>query len=135
MTTVKYLSPATGTAIIRCPRASYRLAWAALTHLSAVPLSKDKDKEKDNSKGQGKDVPMCGCVFRVVRVSGTMRKAEEEAIRRARADVVRMRMADEEYGAGGKMLDGLFAPAADTGSENRGIEVESEGDEEDSEDE
>ncbi|ODM20203.1 hypothetical protein SI65_05191 [Aspergillus cristatus] len=34
---VKYLSPATSTAIIRCPRASYRLVWTAITHLSHVP--------------------------------------------------------------------------------------------------
>jgi ribonuclease P/MRP protein subunit POP5 len=31
------------------------------------------------------------CVFRVVRVSGTIRKAEEEAIRRAREMVLRAR--------------------------------------------
>lgn len=29
------------------------------------------------------------CVFRVVKVSGTMRKAEEEAIRRARKEIAR----------------------------------------------
>lgn len=31
------------------------------------------------------------CVFRVVRVSGTIRKAEEEAIRRAREMILRAR--------------------------------------------
>lgn len=36
------------------------------------------------------------CVFRVLRVSGTMRKAEEEAIRRARREIVRVRGLEEE---------------------------------------
>ncbi|THC98655.1 hypothetical protein EYZ11_001858 [Aspergillus tanneri] len=35
------------------------------------------------------------CVFRVIRVSGTMRKAEEEAIRRARKEIVRLRDTEE----------------------------------------
>lgn len=35
------------------------------------------------------------CVFRVLRVSGTMRKAEEEAIRRARREIVRVRGLEE----------------------------------------
>lgn len=39
---------------------------------------------------QGRD-----CVFRVIRVSGTMRKAEEEAVRRARKEIVRLRGAEE----------------------------------------
>lgn len=42
------------------------------------------------------------CVFRVVRVSGTMRKAEEEAIRRARREIVRVRGVEE-----GSVLEGL----------------------------
>lgn len=42
------------------------------------------------------------CVFRVVRVSGTMRKAEEEAIRRARREILRTR---KEHEAG--VLEGL----------------------------
>ena len=35
------------------------------------------------------------CVFRVIRVSGTIRKAEEEAIRKARREVLRLRHLDE----------------------------------------
>lgn len=52
------------------------------------------------------------CVFRVLRVSGTMRKAEEEAIRRARREIVRARGLEEEsvlgdlVGAAGGVLDG-----------------------------
>jgi ribonuclease P/MRP protein subunit POP5 len=44
-------------------------------------------------------------VFRVLRVSGTMRKAEEEAIRRARREIVRVR-GIEEKGVLGDLLGG-----------------------------
>ncbi|KAF4587494.1 Rpp14 family [Ophiocordyceps camponoti-floridani] len=64
---VKYHSLATSTFILRCARAHYKMLWAALTMMTHVPV-------KDG-------LP---CIFRVVRVSGTMRKAEEEAIRQAR---------------------------------------------------
>ncbi|KAJ6444303.1 Rpp14 family [Purpureocillium lavendulum] len=66
--TVKYLSLATSTFILRCSRAHYQMLWASLTFMDRVPV-------KDGRP----------CIFRVVRVSGTMRKAEEEAIRQARA--------------------------------------------------
>ncbi|KAF4125230.1 ribonuclease P/MRP protein subunit POP5 [Geosmithia morbida] len=70
---VKYLSLATSTFIIRCPRAHYQMLWAALTFMDHVPA-------KD---GRGQP-----CIFRVVRVSGTIRKAEEEAIRQARMHIL-----------------------------------------------
>ena len=38
------------------------------------------------------------CVFQVVRVSGTIRKSEEEAIRRARGAILRAKRKDEEEG-------------------------------------
>lgn len=38
------------------------------------------------------------CVFQVVRVSGTIRKSEEEAIRRARGAILRAKRKDEEDG-------------------------------------
>ncbi|RKF66822.1 Ribonuclease P/MRP protein subunit POP5 [Golovinomyces cichoracearum] len=63
---VKYLSPATSTFILRVARAHYKLVWAALTLMNTVPVEEGRR-----------------CVFRVVRVSGTIRKIEEEAIRRA----------------------------------------------------
>lgn len=44
------------------------MLWAALTLMDHVPVNDGRP-----------------CVFRVVRVSGTIRKAEEEAIRQARA--------------------------------------------------
>lgn len=46
------------------------------------------------------------CVFRVLRVSGTMRKAEEEAIRRARREIVRVRGV-EEKGVLGDLISGV----------------------------
>ncbi|RYP53779.1 hypothetical protein DL769_010468 [Monosporascus sp. CRB-8-3] len=64
---VKYLSPATSTFILRINRSYYRLVWAALTFMTCVPVRNGKP-----------------CTFRVVHVSGTIRKAEEEAVRRAR---------------------------------------------------
>ncbi|KAI9826066.1 MAG: hypothetical protein M1832_000515 [Thelocarpon impressellum] len=62
---VKYLSPATSTAIVRASRAHYRLVWAAATMLEKLPGGR-------------------GCVFRVVRVSGTMRGVQTEVVRRGR---------------------------------------------------
>ncbi|QPH12198.1 hypothetical protein C2857_004301 [Epichloe festucae Fl1] len=64
---VKYLSLATSTFILRCPRAHYQMLWSALTCMDHIPV-------KDGR----------ACIFRVVRVSGTIRKVEEEAIRQAR---------------------------------------------------
>ncbi|KAH6659874.1 Rpp14/Pop5 family-domain-containing protein [Truncatella angustata] len=64
---VKYISPATSTFILRVNRAHYRLVWTALTMMDHVPVRDGKL-----------------CTFRVVHVSGTIRKIEEEAIRRAR---------------------------------------------------
>lgn len=51
------------------------------------------------------------CVFRVLRVSGTMRKAEEEAIRRARREIVRVRGL-EEAGVLGDLIGGTTAGAS-----------------------
>ncbi|KAK7538159.1 Rpp14/Pop5 family-domain-containing protein [Phyllosticta citribraziliensis] len=73
---VKYLSPATSTAIIRVARSHYRLVWAALSFLTRLP-----------------DPVNQSCVVQVVRVSGTIRKAEEEAIRRAKQSVLKAREA------------------------------------------
>ncbi|KAJ5097958.1 hypothetical protein N7532_004959 [Penicillium argentinense] len=97
---VKYLSPATSTAIIRCPRASFRLVWSALTYMSHVPEPGAGAQKRPNG---GRERP---CVFRVVRVSGTMRKAEEEAIRRARQEIVRIRGV-EEKGVLGDLISGV----------------------------
>ncbi|KAF5579897.1 rpp14 family [Fusarium pseudoanthophilum] len=58
---------ATSTFILRCSRAHYQMLWSTLTFMDHVPV-------KDGRP----------CIFRVVRVSGTIRKAEEEAIRQAK---------------------------------------------------
>lgn len=72
---IVYFSNATSTIILRVPRNHHRLVWAALTHINELPSP---------SRGaSGKP-----CVIRVVRVSGTIRKAEEELIRRTRRDIV-----------------------------------------------
>ncbi|KAI1007920.1 hypothetical protein K3495_g298 [Podosphaera aphanis] len=76
---VKYLSPATSTVILRVARAHYQIVWAALSLMHTVPV-------KDGQK----------CIFRVVRVSGTMRKVEEEAIRRARELVAKVSRKEAE---------------------------------------
>ncbi|OJD40365.1 rpp14 family protein [Diplodia corticola] len=68
---VKYFSPATSTAIIRVARDHYRLVWAALSFITRLPHPVNQD-----------------CVAHVVRVSGTIRKAEEEAIRRAKQAIL-----------------------------------------------
>ncbi|BCS04252.1 Rpp14/Pop5 family protein [Aspergillus luchuensis] len=101
---VKYLSPATSTAIIRCPRASFRLVWTALTCMSQVPGFTEGGAKRSSSTR--------ACVFRVIRVSGTMRKAEEEAIRRARREIVRLREAEESG-----VLEGLLGGLVDVGGE------------------
>lgn len=47
------------------------------------------------------------CVFRVVRVSGTMRKVEEEAIRQARLLMLAAKATGSQAPAGGTKLDAL----------------------------
>ena len=71
---ILYLSPATSTAIVRVARDHYRIVWAALAFITEVPNAGKAPKR---------------CVMRVVRVSGTVRKAEEEAIRRARMAILK----------------------------------------------
>ncbi|KAF2459107.1 Rpp14/Pop5 family-domain-containing protein [Lineolata rhizophorae] len=91
---VMYLSAPTSTAIIRVSRAAYRLLWASLSFMTTLPYPVSE-----------------ACVLRVVRVSGTIRKAEEEAIRRARAAVLRARREAEEgkgKGSGGDGSGGIL---------------------------
>lgn len=92
---VKYLSLATSTIIIRCSRAHYKMLWAALTFMTTVPT---------------KDGPGRPCIFRVVRVSGTVRKAEEEAIRQAKQLIL---AAKEEAGAASGLLTSERTSARD----------------------
>ncbi|MCJ1470598.1 hypothetical protein MMC07_009244 [Pseudocyphellaria aurata] len=91
---VKYLSAATSTAIVRCSRAHYRLVWAALSFMTHLPSSSSSTSTRS-------------CVFRVVRVSGTIKKCEEEAIRRARAAILRVEREDQR-GGGGETEEGAL---------------------------
>ncbi|KAJ5313347.1 uncharacterized protein N7443_000231 [Penicillium atrosanguineum] len=97
---IKYLSPATSTAIIRVPRAAFRLVWSTLTYMSHVPATGGDAGARRPNGGRER-----ACVFRVLRVSGTMRKAEEEAISKARREIVRVRGVEEE-GVLGDLLGG-----------------------------
>ncbi|KAI9051662.1 hypothetical protein LZ554_004704 [Drepanopeziza brunnea f. sp. 'monogermtubi'] len=90
---VKYFSTATSTFILRVARAHYKIVWAALSLMTCLPIQNGKK-----------------CVFRVVRVSGTIRKAEEEAIRRAR-DLILQAQRDVEDNKGESVLDGIFGKA------------------------
>ncbi|KAG8167903.1 hypothetical protein KVR01_003592 [Diaporthe batatas] len=103
---VKYLSNATSTCILQCSREHYRLVWAALTIMKHVPTK------------QGPGLP---CIFRVVRVSGTIKKVEEEAIRRAKQMILAAK--DEMAGKETDALNTLFGAndaAADVAMIDRG---------------
>ncbi|KAJ5148174.1 hypothetical protein N7526_001526 [Penicillium atrosanguineum] len=86
--------------IIRVPRAAFRLVWSALTYMSHVPATGGDAGARRPNGGRER-----ACVFRVLRVSGTMRKAEEEAISKARREIVRVRGVEEE-GVLGDLLGG-----------------------------
>lgn len=57
--------------------------------LGGVPLT-GKEGNYAALLGGDADEKIRPCVFQVVRVSGTIKKVEQEAIRRARRDVVRL---------------------------------------------
>ena len=59
---IRYFSPATSTGIVRIARDHYRIVWAGLTFIREL---------------SGRE-----CVITVRRVSGTVKKAEEEILRR-----------------------------------------------------
>ncbi|KAL1652122.1 RNA-binding protein pop5 [Diplodia intermedia] len=81
-------------AIIRVSRDHYRLVWAALSFITRLPHPINQD-----------------CVVQVVRVSGTIRKAEEEAIRRAKQAILHARRAAGDASADvllDKRVGGMF---------------------------
>lgn len=86
-------------------RAHYRLVWAALSFITRLPQPIEEP-----------------CVIQVVRVSGTIRKAEEEAIRRAKATI--LRATAREKGAEG-MLEKMLGSEREA---TRGIESDDEDD-------
>ncbi|KAF2473823.1 uncharacterized protein BDR25DRAFT_341083 [Lindgomyces ingoldianus] len=85
---VSYLSNATSTAIVKCPRAHYQMVWAALTFMTKLPGPVD--------------TPV---VVKVVRVSGTIKKLEEEVIRRAKKIIERAKMVEGSIEVGGSTVD------------------------------
>ncbi|KAK6497634.1 hypothetical protein TWF481_012039 [Arthrobotrys musiformis] len=101
---VKYFSPATSTGILRITRDNYRTLWAALTYIREL----------------------CGqpAVIKVVRVSGTIRKAEvaavklaEEAIRKVKREVrgennssVGVKGSGDKKGVAGMFVGGTGKP-------------------------
>ncbi|KAK8219316.1 RNA-binding protein pop5 [Zalaria obscura] len=95
---------ATSTAIVRVSRAHYRLVWAALSYVTRLPRPLDTP-----------------CVIQVVRVSGTIRKSEEEAIRRAKASILRAHRAGRADDLLNNLLGGTVEGAAGEGAQ-RGIE-------------
>ena len=75
---INYWSAATSTAILRVARAHFRIVWGALTWITDMGHIGAHRKEDEAPKA---------CVFRVVRTSGTIKKAEEDVIRRAREEI------------------------------------------------
>ncbi|KAF7536743.1 hypothetical protein G7054_g4268 [Neopestalotiopsis clavispora] len=105
---VKYLSPATSTFILRVNRTHYRLVWSALTMMDHMPV-------RDGML----------CTFRVVHVSGTIRKVEEEAVRRARNMMLAVK--DQAGAKGNSALDAIMNEGKRTrqaASANNTVEIE-----------
>lgn len=113
---VKYWSNATSSAIVRCRREVVRLVWAAAALVSSLRADGPAGEEVK-------------CVLRVLRVSGTIRKCEEEAIRRARGLLGRARGL-EEAERGGVELEGAGRRELDGDVGVEGEDGESEGSEE-----
>jgi ribonuclease P/MRP protein subunit POP5 len=108
---VNYWSPSTSTAIIRAPRDHYEMVWAALTYITHLP--------------KPIDLPV---VMRVIRVSGTIRKAEEDVIKRSQQIIKRAKA--YEANGGLPMLHSVVK-AADKGRKNEddvlaGVDAQSE---------
>jgi len=69
---IKYFSSTTNTGIVRIARDHYRMVWAALTFIREFG---------------GRE-----CIVTVRRVSGTIKKAEEEILRRDKQAIRRVRL-------------------------------------------
>ncbi|MCJ1324106.1 hypothetical protein MMC10_000768 [Thelotrema lepadinum] len=137
---VKYLSPLTSTAIIRCPRDHYRLVWAALSLFTSLPLPtssshfpsshhQSSTSHHYSSKRGGRrfGTERLECVIKVVHVSGSMRNCERAAIRVARGEMGRVRAEPGEgLGLGGG-LGGGTEMGIESNSEGEGLEGEGEG--------
>lgn len=76
------------------------------------------------------------CVFQVLRVSGTIRKSEEEAIRRARDAIMRAKRKDEEDEGGMMGLQAILRGDGEdegfgVGRKGTGAGIEDDDDDED----
>lgn len=107
---VKYFSNATATFIVRCRREVVRLVWGAVCFVKGLGVL--GERAPGGRRGAGKSAAEGEIVMRVVRVSGTMRKCQEEAVRRARGLLGRVRGLEEvrelvgEKWSGGDFLGG-----------------------------
>ena len=91
---VMYFSGATSTAIVRCRREGWRLLWASCAFVRGIEVIGAGARAGGAARGAGsggRGKEMRECVVRVVRVSGTVRKCEEEVVRRARAVIGQVR--------------------------------------------
>lgn len=91
---IKYFSNATSTFILRCERAAFRLVWAAVTFVRGLGSAAGGAGARDGYERKGRGgggggasgaAKELSCVMQVLRVSGTIRKCEEELIKRAKA--------------------------------------------------
>ncbi|KAK5083583.1 RNA-binding protein pop5 [Lithohypha guttulata] len=141
---VVYFSAATSTAILRVPRNHHRIVWATLSHITELPGPAVRrgggaggGRGAGGSSAASAGIP---CVIQVVRVSGTIRKAEEELIRRARRQVVRAKLT-EGGGSAAKLLSSFTGRKTQSGSDTAVVDVsmrsieDSSGGEEDDDDE
>lgn len=91
------------------------MVWAALTFLTLLPKAEKADRSRS-------------VVVQVVRVSGTVRKAEEEAVRRARRMVVRAKqMVEQKDGNSEGLLEDIFGAGRRKGQDEMYHGIESEG--------
>jgi ribonuclease P/MRP protein subunit POP5 len=88
--------------------------WAALSFVTRLPRPVDQ-----------------ACVIQVVRVSGTIRKAEEEAIRRAKAAILRATAQGKtsDYG-----LDRMLGTEGSSNNTRAGASIGIESDDDDDDD-
>lgn len=112
---VVYFSPATSTIILRVPRNHHQIVWAALTHITELPSPGPPMRGNRPDRNAISNVAGRPCVVQVIRVSGTIRKAEEELIRRARRDIVKAKL----------LQDGKEASSNDAHAVDRDVSMQS----------
>ncbi|KAF3915112.1 hypothetical protein ABW20_dc0100877 [Dactylellina cionopaga] len=109
---VKYFSPVTSTGILRITRENYRTLWAALTYVREL-------------YGQP-------AVIKIIRVSGTIRKAELEAVKLAEETIRRVKKEQNSVGPkqrSGRGVAAIFTSAKPSEKKPQSGIVEDEEDE------